>query len=70
MQNFIKAVDRMDAALLGFSGRQMLSTELIYETRLIWIRKALDEVEPNHCAESAYDEGAYCRLKDHTPGSK
>ena len=70
MQNVVKAADRMCAALLGFSGRQMLSTELIYETRLMWMRKELDNIEKNHCEESAYEEGAYCRLKDHKSGSK
>lgn len=70
MQNVIKAADRLCAALLGFTGRQMLSTELIHETRLIWMKKALDEIEPGHCEESAIEEGAYCRLKDHRTGYK
>jgi hypothetical protein len=69
-RNIVKAADRMCAALLGFTGRQMLSTELIQGTRLIWMREELDEIQPRHCEESAYEEGAYCRLTDHQIGTK
>ena len=64
MRDFVKAADRMCAAELGFSGRVMLSTELVYSTRLEWMRKALDECESDHCVKSAYSEGPYCRLSD------
>lgn len=62
------AADRLIAAILGFSGKLMLSTELSYNNRLSWMRRGLDEIEPGHCTNSAYSEGAYCRLKDHTMG--
>jgi hypothetical protein len=64
MQNFVKAVDRMCAAELGFSGRAMLSTELVFTSRLGWVRRGLDECEENHCLKSVYVEGPYCRLSD------
>lgn len=64
LQRFIRAADRLCAAMLGFSGRQMLSTELTHDTRLAWMYNLLNEIEPGHCEESAYEEGAYCRLSD------
>jgi len=70
MQNFIKAADRMCASLLGFTGRHMLSTELIHENRLLWMKNALDEIQHKHCEESAVEEGAYCRIKDRRLGDK
>jgi len=70
MKNFIKSADRMCAALLGFSGRQMLSTELIYQKRMLWMKNILDEIEPQHCENSAIDEGAYSRLKDRSTGHR
>ena len=66
-RNFVKAADRLCAAQLGYSGRVMLSTELVYSTRLQWMRKALDEIDQNgdkHCIESAWTEGPYSRLSD------
>lgn len=68
--NFARAADRMDAAILGFSGRHMLSTELNYSEHLKWMRNFLEIIEPNHCVESAYEEGAYCSLKDRKLGRK
>jgi hypothetical protein len=75
MQRFIRAVDRLCAAMLGFSGRQMISTELVHAERLLWMRDWLETINPHHCEESAYEEGAYCRLSDkpekhHTLGCK
>lgn len=64
IRRFIKSADRLCASLLGFSGRQMLSTELAHDTRLQWMHDWLNEIEPNHCEESACEEGAYCRLSD------
>lgn len=64
MQRFIRAADRLCAAMLGFSGRQMLSTELTHDTRLAWMHDLLEEIQPGHCEQSAYEEGAYCRLSD------
>lgn len=68
--NFARAADRMDAAILGFSGRHMLSTELNYSDRLKWIKKCLYIIDKKHCEEAAYDEGVYCRLTDRTLGKK
>lgn len=70
MRNFVKAADRMCAAELGFSGRAMLSTELVFSTRLSWMRKGLDECETDHCIKSVYAEGPYCRLSDRKVRSK
>lgn len=64
IRNFVKAADRLCAAELGFSGRVMLSTELVYSSRLQWMRKGLDECEPDHCLKSVYVESPYCRLSD------
>jgi len=66
--NFVLAADRMCAALLGFSGRLTLSTEVTHEMR--WVYKMLNEIEENHCEESAYNEGAYCRISDRKLGHK
>jgi len=63
-RNYVKAADRLCAAELGYSGRVMLSTELVYSTRLQWMRKALDECETDHCVNSAHLESPYCRLSD------
>jgi hypothetical protein len=70
MQFFIRAADRLCAAMLGFSGRLMLSTELANEPRLHWMYYLLNEIETNHCEESVYEEGAYCRLYDRRLGVK
>ena len=64
MQRFIRAADRLCGAMLGFSGRQMISTELTHASRLMWMREVIDIIDPHHCEESAYEEGAYCRLSD------
>jgi hypothetical protein len=70
MQFFIRAADRLCAAMLGFTGRFMLSTELANEPRLRWMYYLLNEIETNHCEESVYEEGAYCRLYDRRLGAK
>ena len=64
MKNFILSADRMMAAMFGFSGRVALSTELVFTTRLQWMRAMLDYIEPAHCENSVYSEGPYCRLSD------
>jgi len=64
------AADRLMAALLGFSGRVTLSAELSHSDRYPWLRDSLNRIQPNHCEESAYSEGAYCRISDHTLGDK
>lgn len=68
MKHFIMSVDRMCAAMLGFSGRVTLSTECIHAMR--WMKNILNEIENNHCEESAFTEGAYCRIKDKKLGIK
>lgn len=60
----VRAADRMVAALLGFSGRHMLSTEAATSPRLALLKKVLDYVEDRHCIEAAYEEGAHCLLSD------
>lgn len=70
MERYLKAADRMCAAMLGFSGRNMLSSECAHDARYQWMRRALDEIEDNHCMESAYEEGMYCSIRDHTLRSK
>ena len=67
IRNFVKAADRLCAAQLGYSGRMMLSTELVFSSRLQWMRKSLDEIDQNgdgHCLECVYTEGPYSRLSD------
>jgi hypothetical protein len=68
--NVLCAADRLMAAMFGFSGHHMLSTECAHATEYTWLRDLLNMIEPNHCAESAYNEGAYCRLSDRTIGRK
>lgn len=70
MMNFVKAADRMTAAELGFSGRFMLSTECAHAPCLQRLRDILNEIEENHCESSAYEEGVYCKISDHTIGYK
>ena len=68
---FIKAADRMAAAQLGFSGRNMLSSECAHDPRYMWMQKALDEIaQEDHCLQSMYDEGTYCSIRDRTLRSK
>jgi hypothetical protein len=68
--NFVKAADRLMAAMLGYSGRFMLSTECAHAPCLLKLRNVLDWLEADHCASSAYNEGAYCRLSDKKIGYK
>ena len=68
LRRLLHAADRLCAALLGFSGRHLLSTELGASTRMPWLREALNSIETKHCEESVYAEGAYCRLSDHELG--
>lgn len=70
IMNFVKAADRMMAALLGFSGRFMLSTECAHAPCLLKLRNVLDWLEANHCVDSMVNEGAYCRLSDRKIGYK
>ena len=60
----------MTATMLGFSGRLLLSTELINDKKHTWIYNILNDIEPNHCEESAFGEGAYCRISDKKMGIK
>ena len=64
------AADRLVAALLGFSGRHLLSTECASSHRYRWLYDMLNSVEPNHCENEAFDEGPYCRIADRQLGEK
>lgn len=68
--NYVKAADRLMAAQLGFSGRFTLSTECAHERCYRWMHDMLNEIDENHCEESMYTEGAYCRLSDRKIGYK
>ena len=70
MRRFVKTADRMLAALLGFSGRVTLSVELASSDRYTWVRDILNMVEHKHCENEAFEEGAYCRIKDHEIGGR
>jgi hypothetical protein len=70
-QRCIDAADRLCNALLGGSGRVMLSTELAYSEKMKWMRRALDDIAQGpHCQKSAFNEGPYCRLTDHRVRAK
>lgn len=64
-RRFVKAADRMLAAILGFSGRHTLSAEVAAHPDWKWMHDILNEVQPNHCEEQAFEEHLYCRLSDH-----
>lgn len=70
IQRFVRAADRLCAAMLGYDGKHMLSTELAHSSRLKWMYRVLNYIQPNHCEESAYEEGAYCRISDRRIGSR
>lgn len=54
-----KSVDRLGAALVGWSGKYMISTELVRRHCVLCklVRKALDGLWPEHCIRSARKEG-------------
>lgn len=52
-----RAMDRLLATLLGFSGNYTLSAELGDSVRYQWLRKFLDWIKPDHCHQSAVNEG-------------
>ena len=52
-----RAMDKLLAALLRFSGEHTLSAELGAANRLQWLRKLLDSVVADHCWKSAQAEG-------------
>jgi len=70
IRNFFKAASRLDAAMFRKSGRNMLSTEVVFDPRFNWMRYMLDTIEKDHCLKSIHAEGAYCRLSDHQIRSK
>jgi hypothetical protein len=70
IRHFVMSADRMCAAMLGFSGRVTLSTECNHAMRYFWLHNVLNDIEENHCEDSAYGEGAYCRLSDRQLGDK
>jgi hypothetical protein len=52
-----RAMDKLLAALFGFSGNHTLSAELAISYRLQLLRKFLDLIEAEHCEKSARAEG-------------
>jgi hypothetical protein len=52
-----RAMDRVLAALLGYSGRYTTSAELAVSDRHQWLRKLVDTLEPGHCEKEARKEG-------------
>lgn len=64
MRNFAWSADKLCAAMLGYTGNHMLSTELAYANKPSWIASFLNVIEPGHCEASAIKEAAYCRLSD------
>lgn len=52
-----RAMDKLLAALLGFSGEHTLSAELGACIRLQWLRWFLDLIEADHCRKAARAEG-------------
>lgn len=52
-----RCMDRLLAALLGWSGDYTLSAELGRGFRLQWLRRLLDRIQTGHCLKAALDEG-------------
>jgi len=52
-----RAMDRVLAALLGYSGRYTTSAELAVSDRHQWLRNLVDKLEPGHCEKEARKEG-------------
>lgn len=52
-----RAMDKLLAAILGYSGNHTLSAELGASTDYAWLRKFLDLFENKHCIKAAKGEG-------------
>lgn len=52
-----RAMDRLLAAILGFSGNHTLSAELGASTDYHWLRVFLDLIQAGHCLTAAKKEG-------------
>ena len=52
-----RAMDRVLAALLGYSGKYTTSAELAVSNRHQWLRKLVDRLEKGHCEKEARKEG-------------
>jgi hypothetical protein len=52
-----RAMDRVLAALLGYSGKYTTSAELAVSYRHKWLGKLVDWIEPGHCEKEARKEG-------------
>ena len=52
-----RAMDKLLAALMGYSGNHTLSAELGASTEYRWLRLFLDYIQPGHCLKAARDEG-------------
>jgi len=70
LRRFVKAADRMMAAMLGYSGKFTLSVESATEPKLEWLHLMLNKIEDNHCEQEMLKEHAYCRIKQRDLGDK
>ena len=52
-----KAMDKLLAALMGYSGNNTLSAELGASTDYRWLRRILDTIQSGHCVGAARNEG-------------
>ena len=52
-----KAMDKLLAALMGYSGNHTLSAELGASTDYRWLRIILDTIQSGHCVGAARNEG-------------
>lgn len=52
-----RAMDKLLAAIMGYSGNHTLSAELGASTDYRWLRKFLDLFEADHCKKAAKAEG-------------
>lgn len=52
-----RAMDKLMAAVMGYSGNHTLSAELGASTDYHWLRVMLDKIQDGHCAKAARDEG-------------
>lgn len=56
-RNVLRSMDKLLAALMGFTGRWTLSAELGAGSKFQWLRRGLDSIQKDHCAKAARDEG-------------
>ena len=58
-KNVLRAMDKVLAAVCGFSGYYTFSAELAYTDwpPFVFIRRMLDKIQPGHCSGAAVNEG-------------